>query len=177
MRINVEILPWLSNTLRQGTIGSLRFEHDVVGSTVADLLESLAAADPAFERLIYDRQARELRYPARAIVNGQLLEFLQGLDTQLAEGDTISLMATYTGGSGAEGNVHTPIPSRGASEPALSPRGSGPCRAERPSPLFLSGHLEEQLVEARVVGQFRMEGGGQQRPLTGGGDAAVRQRG
>ena len=99
MRVKVEILPWFSTTLRPGSIGSLRFEHQLKGSTVGDLLDELAAADPAFERLLYDRQARELRYPARAIVNGQLLEFLQGLDTPLSEGDTVSLMAAYTGGN------------------------------------------------------------------------------
>lgn len=100
MRIRVEILPWLSDSLKPGTVGSLRFEHQLEGRTVGDLLDELAAADPAFERLLYDRQARELRYPARAIVNGQLLEFLQGMETPLSEGDTVSLMATYTGGQG-----------------------------------------------------------------------------
>ncbi len=98
MRIKVEILPWLSDMLRPGTVGSLRFEHQMAGATVGDLLEDLAEADPAFGRLIYDRKARELRYPARAIVNERLLEFMEGLDTLLAEGDTVSFMAAYTGG-------------------------------------------------------------------------------
>ncbi len=98
MRIKVEILPWLSDTMRPGSIGSLRFEHQMVGATVGDLLEELSQVDAAFGQLIYDRQSRELRYPVRAIVNEQLLEFLHGLDTKLSDGDTVTFMAAYTGG-------------------------------------------------------------------------------
>lgn len=98
MRIKVEILPWLSDSMRPGVVGSLRLEHQLEGSTFGDLMEELSKADPAFARLIYDREARELRYPARAVVNQQLLEFLQGMETRLSDGDAVTLMATYTGG-------------------------------------------------------------------------------
>ncbi|MGE5617883.1 MAG: MoaD/ThiS family protein [Sphingomonadaceae bacterium] len=98
MRINVEILPWLSNSMRPGSLGSIRLEHELRGKTFGDLMVELSEVDPAFAQLIFDRKARELRYPARAIVNDQLLEFLQGMDTKLSDGDTVAIIATYTGG-------------------------------------------------------------------------------
>ncbi len=98
MRILVEILPWLSTTMRPGTSGRIRFEHQLAGTTFRDLLEEVARADPAFAGLIYDLETREMRYPALAVVNEQLLEFRQGLETRLSEGDTVTFMAAYTGG-------------------------------------------------------------------------------
>ncbi len=98
MRIKVEILPWLSNSMRPQHIGSIRFEHQLAGSSFRDLVREISDSDPAFAKLIYDREADELRFPARAVVNDRLLEFLQGLDTVLNEGDTVTFMATYTGG-------------------------------------------------------------------------------
>lgn len=98
MQVKIEILPWLSSSLRPGTVGTIRFEHRLSGTTFRDLLEGLAEVEPGFDRLIYDRENRELRYPARAIVNEQLLEFLGGMNTALHDGDTVAFMAAYTGG-------------------------------------------------------------------------------
>ncbi len=98
MRIRVEILPWLSTSMRPGTTGRIQFDHQLAGSTFRDLLEELAAQDESFATVVYDRDARQLRYPALAVVNDRLLEFLQGLDTGLSDGDTVTFMAAYTGG-------------------------------------------------------------------------------
>lgn len=98
MRIKVEILPWLSTSMRPGSMGSIRFEHQLAGSTFRELLDELVEADPAFGQIVYDRESREMRYPAIAVVNKQLLELLGGLETKLADGDSVTLMATYTGG-------------------------------------------------------------------------------
>lgn len=98
MRIKVEILPWLSNSMRPGHIGSIRFEHELAGSSFRDLLDELARDDAAFAELIYDPQSGDMKYPAQGIVNGKLLEFLGGLDARLSAGDTATFIATYTGG-------------------------------------------------------------------------------
>ncbi|MHB0867933.1 MAG: MoaD/ThiS family protein [Chloroflexota bacterium] len=98
MRVRVEILPWLSTSMRPGSLGSISLEHRLKGTTFGDLMEELSESDPSFAQLIFDLGARELRFPARAIVNGQLLEFLQGLETRLSDGDNVAIMATYTGG-------------------------------------------------------------------------------
>lgn len=98
MQVKVEILPWLSTQMRPGTTGRISLEHGLAGSTMRDLLEELASADPVFAQMIYDRQSRELRYPALVVVNDQLLDLLQGLDTPLSAGDAVTFMATYVGG-------------------------------------------------------------------------------
>ena len=98
MRVKVEILPWLSTAMRPGHIGSIQFEHQLVGSSFRDLLKELSEIDPAFANLIYDAKAGEIRYPAQAIVNERFLQSLGGLDAKLSEGDTVVFLATYTGG-------------------------------------------------------------------------------
>ncbi len=96
--MNVEILPWLSTMIRPEATGKLTLEHDLRGGTLRDLLGELAEADPEFARVIFDLDARELRYPALGVLNDKLLEFVGGLDTKLQESDRVTLMAAYTGG-------------------------------------------------------------------------------
>ncbi|MGI5838022.1 MAG: MoaD/ThiS family protein [Chloroflexota bacterium] len=98
MLIHVEILPWLSNSMRPNQLGSIKFEHESSGTSFRDLLEELSKADPAFANLIYDSEAGEMRYPAQALVNGQFLHFLGGLDAKISDGDIVTFIATYTGG-------------------------------------------------------------------------------
>lgn len=98
MRVKVEILPWLSTMMKPRVTGRLAFDHDLAGSSFRDLLRELAKADPDFERVVFDSQGGEMRYPALAIMNDKLLEFLNGLETPLSEGDSVVFMAAYTGG-------------------------------------------------------------------------------
>ncbi len=98
MIVNVEILPWLSTMIRPESTGKLTLEHDLRGNTLRDLLRELAEADPEIARVIFDLDARELRYPALGVLNDKLLEFAGGLDVELHESDCVTLMAAYTGG-------------------------------------------------------------------------------
>jgi len=98
MRVRVEVLPWLSTSMRPGTTGRISLEHELAGTTVRDLVKELAEKDQAFASVVYDREVGELRYPAVVVVNDHLLELLQGLDTKLAEADSVTFMATYVGG-------------------------------------------------------------------------------
>ncbi len=98
MRVRVEVLPWLSTIMRPGTTGRINLEHRLAGVTVRDLAAELAEKDPAFASVVFDRERGELRYPAVVVVNGQLLELLQGMDTRLSEADSVTFMATYVGG-------------------------------------------------------------------------------
>ncbi len=98
MRVKVEILPWISQSMRPNVVGSIRFEHCMSGTSFRDLMLEMAESDPDVARIIYDRDRDELRFPVKAVINEQLLEFLQGMGTELSEGDSVTLMATYTGG-------------------------------------------------------------------------------
>ena len=56
------------------------------GSRVVDLLERLPED---VKKLVYDPAKRELRWPAMVLVNGRRIEFLQGLDSPLRDGDVV----------------------------------------------------------------------------------------
>jgi molybdopterin converting factor small subunit len=98
MLIKVEILPWLSSSMRPDATSKIELEHALAGSTLRSLAEELSERDEDFARVVYDREEGALRYPALVAVNDQLLEFLKGLDTELHDGDTVTFMAAYTGG-------------------------------------------------------------------------------
>jgi len=85
--------------MRNREVGRIRFEHELKGTTFRDLLEELSGQDTSFARVVYDQSIREMRYPAVAAINDQLMEFTGGLETPLSEGDRVVLMATYTGGA------------------------------------------------------------------------------
>jgi molybdopterin converting factor small subunit len=98
MLIKVEILPWLSSSMRPEATSKIELEHQLSGSTVRDLAAELSERDDDFARVVFDQEEKALRYPALVAVNDQLLEFLKGLDTELHDGDTVTFMAAYTGG-------------------------------------------------------------------------------
>ena len=99
MLIKVEILPWLSTSIRPDVTGRIVLEHHLRGTTLRDLLREISEEDPEFARVVFDLDRNEMRYPALGVVNDKLVEFLRGLDTALAGGDSVTLMAAYTGGS------------------------------------------------------------------------------
>ncbi len=84
--------------MRSDATGRIALEHDLRGETLRDLLRELAGEDPGFAKVVFDLEHDELRYPALGVLNDRLLEFVGGLETRLAEGDTVTLMAAYTGG-------------------------------------------------------------------------------
>ncbi len=100
MLVKIEILPWLSTAIHSDVTGRMTLEHNLRGTTLRDLLREISEADSDFARVVFDLDRDEMRYPALGVINDQLIEFLKGLDTRLAEGDKITLMAAYTGGSG-----------------------------------------------------------------------------
>ena len=64
--------------------------HEVVvelpeGATVRDVLDRIPRA--VRERLLDERGG--IRYPAEVAVNGRRIEFLDGLDTRLRDGDVV----------------------------------------------------------------------------------------
>ncbi len=134
MLVRIEILPWLSTAIRPEVTGRVTFEHHMKGATLRDLLRELSEADPAFARVVFDMDRNEMRYPALGVINDQLIEFLKGLDTNLAEGDKVTLIAAYTGGSeGGAPERRTVIPKRWHG-PYVTARG-----AEPPPPELLRG--------------------------------------
>ncbi len=83
-------------TLRTLTAGAS--EVKVEGATVGLVLDALEAVHPGFrERLLDDEGG--LRRFVNVFVADDDVRFLQGMDTPVADGDTVSIIPAVAGGS------------------------------------------------------------------------------
>jgi MoaD family protein len=73
-----------------------RREQDIPAATVGDLLAELGRRYPALRPLLEERRGD--RPYVKVMVNGRLLEQLQGLDTPLGPEDTVGVFPPVAGG-------------------------------------------------------------------------------
>jgi len=77
-------------------------EHEIdltPGSDLNHLLEVIVEkSDPALFERLYTNEGRELKKDLRLLVNGQDIIFLEGLNTELKEGDRFSIIPPLAGG-------------------------------------------------------------------------------
>ena len=76
-----------NNCLEQARIG-----------TVGELVESLEGSYPGMRERLLEDGTGELRRFVNVYVNGEDVRFLDGLATQLAEGDEVSIIPAVAGG-------------------------------------------------------------------------------
>ena len=122
--------------LRTLTAGAA--EIDVEGGTVADVLASLDAAHPGFRDRLFDEQGKLRRF-VNVFVADEDVRFLQGLDTKVTDGQTVSIVPAVAGGAGVvvvgsspSGSVLSPsVPSI---DPARCSMPARPTRRDRPCP-------------------------------------------
>jgi molybdopterin converting factor small subunit len=81
--------------LRQLTGGAS--EVSVTGDTVAEVLKGLDAAHPGFAERLYD-ESGGLRRFVNVFVADEDIRFLDGLDTTLTDGQTVSIVPAVAGG-------------------------------------------------------------------------------
>jgi sulfur-carrier protein len=74
-------------------------EIAVEGETVADVLASLDTAHPGFQERLFD-EGGKLRRFVNIFVADEDVRFLQGLDTKVSDGQTVSIVPAVAGGSG-----------------------------------------------------------------------------
>ena len=72
-------------------------EASLEGSTVAEVLKALEVAHPGFGERIYD-DAGGLRRFVNVFVADEDIRFLDGLDTPVADGQTVSIIPAVAGG-------------------------------------------------------------------------------
>jgi sulfur-carrier protein len=72
-------------------------EVSLEGATVADLLKALDAAHPGFGDRLFD-EAGKLRRFVNVFVADEDVRFLQGLETPVPEGATVSIVPAVAGG-------------------------------------------------------------------------------
>ena len=72
-------------------------EVTVEGTTVGEALKALDAAHPGFQDRLFD-DAGKLRRFVNVFVAEEDIRFLQGVDTPLAAGQTVSIVPAVAGG-------------------------------------------------------------------------------
>ena len=72
-------------------------EVKVDGGTVAEVLEALDAAHPGFRGRLFD-DAGKLRRFVNVFVADEDVRFLQGIETPVAAGQTVSIVPAVAGG-------------------------------------------------------------------------------
>jgi sulfur-carrier protein len=72
-------------------------EVSVEGSTVGEVLKALDAAHPGFAERLFD-DSGELRRFVNVFLADEDVRFLEGLDTPVADGQTLSVVPAVAGG-------------------------------------------------------------------------------
>jgi sulfur-carrier protein len=72
-------------------------ELSAEGATVADVLKALEAAHPGFAERLFDDQG-ELRRFVNVFVADEDIRFLDGVNTDVAPGATVSIVPAVAGG-------------------------------------------------------------------------------
>ncbi len=75
-------------------------EVELEGKNVKEILEKLVETYPSLKDRIYDENGKLRRF-INVFVNEEDIRFLQGEETPLKEGDTISLIPAIAGGENA----------------------------------------------------------------------------
>jgi molybdopterin converting factor small subunit len=70
----------------------------VEGATVSEVLASLDAAHPGFSAKLLDDEGKLVRY-VNVFVDDDDVRFMQGLDTAVPDGVTVSIMQAVAGGA------------------------------------------------------------------------------
>jgi molybdopterin converting factor small subunit len=86
-------VPTQLRTLTEGAA-----EIAVEGDTVADVLASLDATHPGFRDRLFDESGKLRRF-VNVFVADEDVRFLQGLDTKVTDGQTVSIVPAVAGGS------------------------------------------------------------------------------
>ena len=73
-------------------------ELSAEGATVADVLKALEAAHPGFAERLFDDQG-ELRRFVNVFVADEDIRFLDGVNTDVADGTTVSIIPAVAGGA------------------------------------------------------------------------------
>src|SRR5690606_36479157 len=79
---------------------------EVEGGTVGEVLAALTAKYPDLQRHLYNEQGR-LRHFVNVYVNDDDIRYLEKEATALRDGDTLSIIPSVAGGSGAAGVAST----------------------------------------------------------------------
>jgi|TARA_B100002003_G_C13996431_1_gene481206 molybdopterin converting factor small subunit len=99
-KVRLEVLSWLAETLDiEEKSGTVSLEQEIEeGKAVWDLLNRLATRYQRFGQIVFDTNAQKLTGRAVIFFNGRTLELVNGLETKLSDGDTLTFVPIIEGG-------------------------------------------------------------------------------
>lgn len=95
MKVKVQYLGFIKNLIKRS---EEEFELEK-GASLSELLNQIAGIyGKAFQKEVYEPGFKDVKMGFVVTVNGVLMGQLQGIDTQLNNGDNIILMSLMSGG-------------------------------------------------------------------------------
>lgn len=98
-KVSIEFLSWLTETVGQPKVHEVVLDWEIgEGSTVKDILVSVAKTYPAFKKSVFDTRGEKLSGAVGIYINGCQLELAEGLETRLKDRDALTLFPVLAGG-------------------------------------------------------------------------------
>ena len=95
MKVKVQYLGFIKNLINQSED---EFELEE-GASLSELLNKIAGIyGRPFQKEVYEKGIKDVKMGFVVTVNGVLIGQLQGMDTQLSNGDNVILMSLMSGG-------------------------------------------------------------------------------
>jgi molybdopterin synthase sulfur carrier subunit len=100
IKVHIEFLSWLGDTLDNGKGGSGVVLEQTIneGITLKQLLVLLARKHPRFAEDVFDTKAGKLSSGVSVLYNSQPIELVSGLQTRLKDGDHLIILPVVEGG-------------------------------------------------------------------------------
>ena len=99
-KVRLEVLPALAETLGiDGTSEEVISDQEIEGgNSVRELLNRLGARYQRFGQMVFDINTQKLTDRVAIFFNGRALELVNGLETKLKDGDTLTFVPFIEGG-------------------------------------------------------------------------------
>ncbi|RMF86328.1 MAG: hypothetical protein D6736_15345 [Nitrospinota bacterium] len=108
-QVQIEVFSWITRFVGgNGTHRRIFTETARPGDTVRTVLQRLSSRFPQLEAALWDPQSRELGEHIEVLVNDAVLGVTHTLDSEVQDGDRITLLGQYMGGNPAPPVVQRP---------------------------------------------------------------------
>ncbi|MFH0847548.1 MAG: MoaD/ThiS family protein [Chloroflexota bacterium] len=98
MKVNLELMPWLTTAVGYQKPGRLLLEEEMASeATIGDVLNRVAAREPLFSKVVFDGTGH-VHGCISVVLNDRILGQIAALNVKLKDGDTIRLFPTVDGG-------------------------------------------------------------------------------
>ncbi|MBI2849746.1 MAG: MoaD/ThiS family protein [Chloroflexi bacterium] len=99
-KVRLEVMPWLGETMGMAAASEEVIPGPETGGdkSVRSLLDKLCTRYQLFDQFVFDNNTRQLTGKVVIFLNGRELELGEGLETKLADGDTLTLVPLIVGG-------------------------------------------------------------------------------